>query len=179
MMSLNDFFTKLLQSFERYYTINKENPIKPFSAEADFISHSERYVLVKSAKIAEIDSNEFVYFYVQDEIDLNFVKELSSIAWKNGLEKVHPSSGHRNSDITLIIAVDKINLDNSDGQMNDSKYYALLKKSIKKIKFSKNYMLGLYGFSNFKLAIYENKSKKTFSNFYGRDYSKLFDKIGL
>ena len=52
---------KLLPAFEQYYTVNKESE-PPFCAQAEFRSHNEQYFLVRSAHIADIDSNEFVYF---------------------------------------------------------------------------------------------------------------------
>ena len=54
---------KLLHSFERYYNVREECVVAPFSAEAEFHSHSEQYFLVKSAHVADIDSNEYVFFF--------------------------------------------------------------------------------------------------------------------
>ena len=53
------------------------------------------------------------------------------------------------------------------------------KKYAGKIKFSKNYMLGLYGWSNFKLAVLGIERGETVSNWHGRDLKKLFVKTGL
>lgn len=121
-MNSNGVLGKLLHSFERYYNISTENIESPFSAEAVFKSHNEQYFLIKAAKLADIDSNDFVYFFdnaadsekpAAGELSLS-AEKLSSIAqeaWKRGLSRVNPYYGHRNSDVTLIILSDKIDED--------------------------------------------------------------------
>ena len=107
-MDVSQALEKLLPAFRQYYTINKDAPVQPFLAEAEFRSHNEQYFLVRSAHIADIDSNEFVYFAGVPVLDDGNLMQLVSKAWATGLEKVHPHEGHRNSDITLIILADKI-----------------------------------------------------------------------
>lgn len=55
---------KILPAFERYYTIKKDEVTQPFCAEAEFRSHNEQYFLVRSAHIADLDSNEFVFLQI-------------------------------------------------------------------------------------------------------------------
>lgn len=151
---------KILKSYQRYYNVITENVPAPFTAYGEFLSHSEQYFLVKEAKITEINSNEYVYFYTTDSITLEKIQELSQFAWNNGLEKVKPDFFHRNSDITLIIISDNIAED--------------VLKQCKKIKFSKSYAFSLKGWSNFRLAVYCTKTNRTSSNRLGRDLRKLF-----
>ena len=61
-MNGNGTFEKIINAFNRYYDISTENIAGPFCAEAVFKSHGEQYFLVKSAKVADIDSNDFVFF---------------------------------------------------------------------------------------------------------------------
>ena len=164
-MSPQEALDKLLPAYEGYYDVNRDNVPSPFSAEAIFHSHTENYILVKAAKIAEIDSNEYIYFVLEENIDSFLLGELSSIAWNKGLEQIKPYSGHRNSDVTLVVISSHFNGD--------------LKKAARKLKMSKNYMLGLYGWSNFKLCALNLETGKTVSNFHGRDISRLFVKLGL
>ena len=103
---------KLLLSYKRYYNITQDTSLLPFYALAEFNSHNEQFVLLKSAKIADIDSNEYVYFALQDELTENVALDLDQKAWLSGLAKVKPSSAHRNSDVTLIIIADKIEENN-------------------------------------------------------------------
>lgn len=161
-VNLDEALEKVLHSFERYYSIRKENVTPPFCAEADFISHNEQYVLVKAAKIADIDSNEYVYIAKTQNLNMELFLEYDRTAWETGLSKVHPYSGHRNSDVTLVIIADNID-DN-------------VKTVIKKTKHSKSYKFSFWGWSNFKLVTIELSSGKIFSNRMGGDLKKLFSK---
>ena len=159
---------KLLPAFQQYYTIKDTDVTPPFCAEAEFRSHNEQYFLVRSAHIADIDSNEFVYFAALSELDTQKLEELTDTAWKTGLAKVHPHEGHRNSDVTLIILADKI--------QDETKI------KIKKTKLYKSYKFSFHGWSNFKLAVAELGSSgkdgapEVYSNRHGKDYVKLIKK---
>ena len=161
-MEVSEAIEKLLPAFERYYTVNKESPISPFIAEAEFRSHNEQYFLVRSAHIADIDSNEFVYFAAAADLDEDTLKQLVAKAWEAGLERVHPHEGHRNSDVTLIILADKV---------KDQ-----TKPLIKKTKQYKSYKFSFWGWSNFKLAVAELTTQGIYSNRLGKDYRKLLEK---
>ena len=162
-MEKSVFFEKLLQAYERYYSIKKENIQKPFDAEAEFVMHGEQYILVKAAKIANIDSNEFVFFKLENDLSLEQLKNLADDAWKYGCSKIVPYYGHKNSDVTLIVIVDSLCDD--------------VKKNIRKIKYSVSYKLGLYGWSNFKLAVKDLASGMVFCNRLGSELKKMIQKI--
>ncbi|MGN0739248.1 MAG: hypothetical protein ACI4LX_03665 [Treponema sp.] len=164
-MNSSEALEKLLPAFEKFYTVKREGAVCPFDAEAEFCSHTEKYVLVKAARIADIDSNEFVYFSSQKKLDASLLKELSETAWNEGLKKVHAYNGHRNSDVTLIVIAESFSAD--------------VKKCAGKIKYSKNYMFGLYGWSNFKLAVLGTENNDAACNWHGREIKKLFVKTGL
>ena len=159
---------KILPAFQQYYTIKKDDITPPFCAEAEFRSHNEQYFLVRSAHIADIDSNEFVYFAALSDLDNEKLEELVNVAWQAGLSKVHPHEGHRNSDITLIILADKI--------ANETKI------KIKKTKLYKSYKFSFHGWSNFKLAAADldstakDGSPDVYSNRLGKDFAKLIKK---
>ena len=150
---------KLLHSFERYYNVQTENLPAPFSATAEFHSHTEQYFLVKEAHIADIDSNDYVYFIEENSLSSSRFSELSSIAWERGLSKVHPASGHRNSDVTLIILAEKIDPETV--------------KKIKKHNLHKSYKFGFYGWSNLRIMAYETSTGRAVTNRYGSDLKKL------
>ena len=164
-MKPSDAIKQILPAFEQYYTVKKEDITPPFCAEAEFRSHNEQYFLVRSAHIADIDSNEFVYFATTDCLDSAKLEELVNAAWQTGLAKVRPHEGHRNSDITLIILADKI----SDETKN----------KIKKTKLYKSYKFSFHGWSHFKLAVADLSSlddggrPAVYSNRQGKDFAKL------
>lgn len=156
---MDEFLNKLLRSFERYYSINKDNPSEGFIAEAEFHSHNEQYVLVRSAKIADVDSNEFVFFASEQNLTTERLKYLDKKSWEEGLSRVKPDINHRNSDVSLIIIAENI-----DDEVC---------KAIKKMKHSKSYRLGLCGFSNYKLIAIELKNQKIIYNWHGRDLKNV------
>ncbi len=167
-MELSQTIKKLLPAFQQYYTIKETDVTPPFCAEAEFRSHNEQYFLVRSAHIADIDSNEFVYFAALPELDNSKLEELVNAAWQTGLAKVRPHEGHRNSDVTLIILTDKI--------ADETKI------KIKKTKLYKSYKFSFHGWSNFKLTVAElcslakDGSPEVYSNRHGKDFAKLIKK---
>lgn len=164
-MTVSDALEKVLSSYERYYSINRDAPA-PFSAYAEFRSHNEKYVLVRSAKIADIDSNEFVYFVTSESLDSSALVEFCNAAWNDGLAKVVPYNGHRNSDVTLIVIADAFKENSTDE----------IKKLVKKTKLSKSYKWSLWGWSNFRLACFELNSGRLAVNWQGRDLKNIFIK---
>ena len=160
-MELSQAIEKILPSFEQYYTVKKESD-PPFCAEAEFRSHNEQYFLVRSAHIADIDSNEFVFFASVPLLDSSNFEPMTVLAWEKGLARVKPYNGHRNSDVTLIIVAEKIDEE--------------IKKQIKKIKYYKSYKFSLHGWSHFKLAVVELNTQDIYFNRFGKDYRKLLEK---
>lgn len=178
-MKSADALEKILKSFEQYYTVSTVGVPAPFCAEAVFKSHNEQYFLVKAAKVADIDSNEFVYFYdnavfssslsnggirseqaaEEESLSPNRIDELSQVAWEQGLSKVTPYYGHRNSDVTLIILSEII---------PDESF-----KQIKKLNHYKSYKFGLYGWSSFRALAYETSTGRAVTNRRGSDLKKL------
>jgi len=160
-MNSNRALEKLLHSFESYYTISTKDVSAPFAAEAVFNSHGEKYFLVRAAKLADIDSNEFVFFYCSEKEELDFQKvtELASSAWERGLSRVNAYYGHRNTDISLFILSDKLS-------------QTALKK-IKKINFYKSYKFGLYGWSRFKIIAADFSSSLIACNSFGAEFKKV------
>ena len=162
-MNLTEGLEKVLRSFQRYYNINREDVTVPFAAEAEFHSHDEQYFLVRSATIAESESNEYVYFATVDELDEETLHKLDETAWEAGLDRVKPHGHHRNSDITLIILADRI----TEGAM----------KEVSKIKRYKNYRLTLEGWSHYRLVALELSSGRAAYNRQGQSLKKLVSNI--
>lgn len=159
-MDAKEDLEKHLISYNRYYTIRKENVTEPFYCEADFISHTEQYVLVKAAHIADIDSNEFVYFHTSDNLNLEMLLSCVEKAWETGLSKVKPHSGHRNSDVTVVFFSNKI----------EEEVFS----QIKKVKKYKSYKFSFWGYSHLRVVIKDVSNGRISSNYHGRDLKKLF-----
>ena len=165
-MDASQVIDTILPSFEQYYTVKKEIEA-PFCAYAEFRSHNEQYFLVRSAHIADIDSNEFVYFAKSPCLSKEELESLSTLAWQKGLQEVKPYNGHKNSDITLIIIADKCDPASFEGSPQ---------KTVRKIKYYKSYKFSLHGWSNFKLAVVDLSCQDIYFNRFGKDYRKLLEK---
>jgi len=163
IMNTQETLDRFLDAYKAYYNITTEDVLEPFAATAVFSIHNEQYMLVKMAKYAEINSNEYVYFYTGQSIDLNRLNEIDNKAWEDGMSKVVPDSTHRNSDVTLIILCEDIADD--------------VKKAMKKMRHYKSYALGLKGWSNFRLVVVECSSGELILNSQGHQLKKLVSNI--
>ena len=154
---------KLLKSFGQYYDVRTENVIAPFVAQAEFHAHDEHYVFVRAAKISESDSNEYVYFHQGEKLDLFLLNTLCHKAWTDGISKINPYFGHRNSDVVLVVLADFV---------DDAE-----KKKIKKMRYYKSYKFSFCGWSHFKLVVKELSSGKVFCNNQGTVFRKTLSNI--
>ena len=160
---MDEFLEKLLKAFSGYYSINTEDPYPPFDAEAEFRMHNEQYLLIRSAKITEYDSAEFVYFAKAEELDPAAYAQLDELAWNHGMSRVVVGENHRNSDVTLIILTEK--LDPS------------LVRSIRKNRRYKSYRMTLKGWSDYRLAVYEVSTGRLVTNSKGDSLKQTFEGI--
>ena len=164
-MKKQEALDQLLKAFYKYYTVNAETPAKPFAAEAVFSSHAEQYFLFKSAKLSDIDNNEYVFFALEDSLTPERVTQLCEQAWQEGTGRMHIASGHRNSDVTVIILTDRMDEET--------------KKHIRAVKRRVQYRFGLWGWSDLKLIAYEISTGTHAHNRRGRDLPKLLSNIHL
>ena len=170
---------RVLRSYQTYYNIKTEavsllkyihdmEIIKteavepPFAAEAIFGSHNEQYFLIKKAKVADIDTNETVYFATEESLSKERLLELDAIAWERGTANVQPSSNHRNSDVVLIILTAHAGED------------ALAQ--VKKCRHYQSYLWGFHGWSNYRLIVAELSSGRIVHNRHGQILKKLVKK---
>lgn len=162
-MTATEALELLLKSYERYYNIKTEDVTPPFTAEAAFHTHDEQYFLLKSARLAEAEAHEYVFFATGGVVGQEDVKELDENAWEEGLSRVVPHSNHRSSDIVLIILAEQLS--------QDAKDY------IKTIKRYKSYRFTLQGWSNYSVVAMETSTGELSCNRRGRDLKKLFRNI--
>ena len=163
-MTLEEALDRLVASYTRYYNVVRENTA-PFSAKAEFHAHGESYLLIKEAKMWEMDSNEYVFFYAGSSPDAETVSNLIETAWDEAVAKVTPGKNHRNSDVTFLLVADSLPQET--------------RKVIKRTHRSKGYAHGLQGWSNLKLGAFELSTGKPATNRHGADLKKLLQNIFL
>ena len=102
-MSADETLNALLPLFTRYYNVTTEGIEEPFDAEAVFESHNEQYYLVKAAKVADIDTKEYVFFAKRDNLSADDFAKLDMVAWERGTSRAKPGYNHRSTDVTLVL----------------------------------------------------------------------------
>ena len=145
-----EFLDRLLAAFQRYYNISRENATPSFAAEAAFHSNNEQYFLFKSAKLSDAESHEYIFIASEEHLDLADAERLDRLAWETGLSRVTPHSGHRNTDITLILLADTI---------------------------APSYRHMLHGWSDYRLVALELSTGQLTYNRKGQSLRKLFRNI--
>lgn len=154
---------KVLRAYEAYYNVEREDVKPPFAAEAVFKSHDEQYFLVRSVKLGEAESNEYIFFAAADRLTAEALQELDETAWTEGLSRVTPHSNHRNTDITLVAI----------GETVDEEAFALAPK----LQHYQSYRFGLQGWSHYRLVVLEESSGRMAFNRQGQSLKKLFNNI--
>lgn len=162
-MTTTEILERLLRSYTRYYDILREDVAEGFAAEARFHSHDEQYFLVKSAKLAEADSHEYVYFALAETLTAEAVESLVDKAWTAGMSHVQPTSSHHTSDVVVILLADALTPD--------------AVRAIKKARRFTSYKFGMHGFSHLRVIAFEPTSKKIAHNRMGDTLKKLFRNI--
>lgn len=162
-MNKSILFEKLLHAYEVYYDVKKEDVQPPFQAEAAFHSHDEQYFLIKSARISETETNEYIYFAETDLLDEAQLTTLANTAWERGISQVKPHKDHQSSDVSLVILADKISDD--------------ARTQLPKIKHYKSYFFGLQGWSHFRLIALEVSTGSLIHNRQGQSLKKLLGNI--
>lgn len=163
-MHAQEALEKLLRSYETYYNVNREDPAPPFAAEAVFHSHDERFFLIKSAKLSEAESHEYVFFAKEERLTADRLRQLSDAAWTTGTGRVRPYASHQSSDVLLEIVAEVI----------DPEAMAL----IPKLRRYQSYRYTLHGWSHFRLFALETSSGRMAWNPQGRRLKQIFQSIG-
>ena len=162
-MNTDAVFDKLLNAYGGYYNIEREGCKSPFDAVGFLSNEAEQYFLVKAAKIAFVRSYEYAYFKKCALLDKAELDRLDSCAWEDGVSKARPSTDHKNTDVALLIVADALDAD--------------VKDAIGSYKHSRNYKLGLHGFSNYRLIVIESGTDTVYTNRRGRDLTDFVTKV--
>lgn len=165
---------KLLRAYGDYYDVTRLDPPGGveagssgaesdssllFAAEAAFHSHEEQYFLVRSARIAEAESHEYVFFALEDTLTANRLLELDAAAWERGVSRAVPHKDHRNTDVALIVLAERI----------EPEALALVPKR----KHYRSYRWGFQGWSHFLLFAVEASTGRCVWNRQGQRLRKL------
>lgn len=164
MITPNEALEQLLPSYQRYYDVSRSQH-GSFAATARFYSRGEQYLLIRAAKMWEMESSEFVYFLTADTLSAEQLNACIQEAWDDAMPQVQPGSTHRNSDVTVVILTRELSRD--------------ARKTLKRFHRSVSYRHGMHGWSNLRLGAIELSDGTVSTNRHGADLKKLLRNIHL
>lgn len=105
-MTREEALDKLCHSYSGYFdVVRHEEPEGYLVAEAGLHIHSEKYVLVKAAKLWEADNNEYVYIFSVPVLTKEIFEQCREQARADGMQRIEPGPNHMCSYITAIFCV--------------------------------------------------------------------------
>ena len=148
---------RLLVSHETWFDVYRDYEFggRTFPGYAEFHSHGEQYVLVKRAKLWEVDAFEYLFFVTTDELAQSELDDLVSFMKTKAIEKVHPDPNHMTSYLSLVIVANSV----ADG----------VKKQVRHTSFRKNFAFGIRGWADLRLAVLDLSDDSVTTNFQGKE----------
>ncbi len=152
---------RLRNSFDLYkeHTVGDVN----FDLYARYYIKSERFFLVKKAKIYGMENNEHILLRKHDFVNRNTIETFANSIISAIDELVVPHPEHMSSFITGVLVVDDIST--ADGDISDF---------VKKFKYHKGFSFGLRGWVDVRLLIVSLKDGIVISNKKGEEVLKLY-----
>ncbi len=163
VLSREEQFEKLLKAYDYYYDITRDLQVGDivFPAMAEFHSRSEKYLLVRKAKIWGMEMNEYVYFLLADVLAPQQLAHVIELAREDGLSRIHPHSEHMYSHVSLSVIAQQIP-DETE-------------QLIRSCRFHKNFRLSLHGWMEFRIAALDRSNGQVICNRAGRDVRKTLE----
>ncbi|MDO4502336.1 MAG: hypothetical protein Q4D06_04055 [Coriobacteriia bacterium] len=149
--------SRLLAAHQEWFNVYQDYEYagERFPGYAEFHSHGEKYVLVKRAKLWEVDAHEYLFFRDVECLDVDEVDRMVAYMTEKALQKVHPEPNHMQSFLSLVFVAD---------QVTDE---AVAK--IRKTSFRKNFKLGFQGWADLRLAVVDLSARAVHTNGMGKE----------
>ena len=135
----------------------------PLVFRADYKDLDEHYWFVKSAKVWVNEKNEHAYLFSAPSFDADSVKACVDYALADGLPRVRPHKEHQCTNIKVVFLADTADED--------------VRKAVRKLRFTKNYKFGLWGFTNLLAGLVDLETEKTVTNAAGHELATFFKKL--
>lgn len=154
---------RLLAAHEAWFNVTPDYEYagRTFPGYAEFHSHGEQYVLVKSAKLWVVDAFEYLFFELHDTLTASALQDEIAFMTSKGLEKVHPDPNHMQSFVSVVII--------ANGVEEDAKRLA------KKTSFRKNYAFGFRGWADLRVAVVDLSTRTVITNFAGKEMKESLE----
>ena len=151
---------RILAAHETWFDVQRDYEYagRVFPGYAEFHEHGEKYVLVKRAKLWEIDAHEYIFFVLSDLLTASDLDELIAFMKTDALAKVHPEPDHMTSYLSLVVVADDI----EQG----------LDRKVRRTSYRKDFMLGLRGWADLRVAVVDLASQRVYTNSQGSKMAK-------
>ncbi len=151
------YIEKVLPSYEAYFDITTpfSTETHAYAAQAVFHSRSEKYMLMKAAKIWAMENHEYIYFVDKEKWEFSEYLAYKEATLAHGLLQIKPHNEHMYTYVTLIV----VGEDFSEEMISD----------IEKTKFHKMFLLSLHGWCDFRLCGVDIKNQKLYTNKKGKE----------
>ena len=158
------FIEVLKDAYSAYYDITEDvDTDLPLSFRAAYKNMDELFFITKSAKIWVNEKNEYCYVFCAPSFDAETVKACVDFALKDGLPRVKPHKEHQCTNIKTVFLADEA----TDAE----------RQAVRKLRFTKNYKFGLWGFTNLLAGIVDLREQKTVTNREGHELAAFFKKL--
>jgi len=148
---------RFLSSYRSSYDISSGDMASGLPLEAVCRHHtrSEKYILLKRAKLWAVEVNDYLYLFSVPKLEKEQAEACILFSIEDALPRVKPHNEHMYSFITAVFLADAAEQD------------AL--RHVKRRRFNKSYKLGIYGSSPLKTAALDIGQEKIVTNNMGRD----------
>lgn len=170
-MPSEELLEKLLESYESAFDITRPYRTEKYEydAYAAFNVTSAKYVLVKKAELWRANCYEHTFFSCRDTLkteDLrNFYEDIIGFI-EPRLVRGGEKCTHENHMYTYITGIFIC----EDGGSDE------VKKEVERFRYFKNYRLGIRGYAQARLLVFDKKGQKIFGNRAARDLARGYKK---
>lgn len=159
-----ELIESLLDSYQSYYDIRKcSQEEAPLTAECAFHVYSEKYVLVKKAKLWEANCHEYLYLFSVPLLTEEVYLQCQQYVYEHGMELVNPVKNHMYTYLTAVIVADS-----SEKQA---------RRRLKRCHIHKSFRFSLRGWMDFHTALIDRESESVYTNSAGRENAKFLKKL--
>ena len=154
---------RLLAAHEAWFDVSRDYGFagRTFAGYAEFHSHGEQYVLVKRAKLWEVDTHEYLFLHRERHLDARVLANLVSFMETEALGKVDPKPNHMTSFLSLVVIADTVDDD--------------ARRAVRKVRFRKNFKWGLRGWADLRLAVADLSRGDVVSNAAGKALDRTIE----
>lgn len=152
-----EVLSRLLVAHEANYDVYRDYAFggRTFPGYAEFRSYGEQYVLVKRAKLWEVNAFEYIFFSIVEHFDKATYDEFVRWMTNEALDKVQLVPNHMSSYLSMVVIADEVDDD--------------VRRAIRHERFHKSFKLGFAGYADLRIAVIDMAAEDVYVNNMGQD----------